>query len=119
MSKHTPGPWTAERTCLDGFEYHVHSDLKLSGLYMWCPRMTVGIKPLHGSGCSGTLGRGEPIKPEFFEENRDNALVIAASPELLAACLLAREWMADEGFPSAKEVLLKLDAAIAKATGAV
>jgi hypothetical protein len=48
------------------------------------------------------------------DEQEANARLCAATPELLAACEAAKEWL--EGWASAEPYIQKLEAAIARAT---
>jgi hypothetical protein len=61
---------------------------------------------------------GKPY-PDCIEQHRANARLIAAAPNLLAACKAAKDWRdADGTIGSSKEraAFDELDAAVAKAT---
>lgn len=100
MAHHTPGPWTIERmpiqscggsnTCykIGPFQACIYDD--------WRPR-EVGISE---------------------NENSANARLIAAAPDLLAACEAAVVWMdAPEWRREKPRILAMANAAIAKANG--
>lgn len=101
MSKYTPGPWSCfvsihgdDRTVDDC----IHSESKSAG--------------------AGDIICLSPERDGYEESAKrwdENARLIAAAPELLEACIKAREWL--EGWASADPYIGVLDAAIAKATG--
>src|SRR5690606_19057690 len=65
MSKHTPGPWSI---------HHEFNVLDENGRCV-----------ASGGGYSSNLRDAEP-------ENRANAMLIAAAPDLLAVCIKTAEW---------------------------
>ena len=90
MTKHTPGPWRYARDKDDG-PYSPHS-------YVWGPSVTIQT--------SGNLDRNEP-----------DMRLIAATPDLLEACLrVERAYRLGESISPNDAAFL--GAAIAKATGA-
>lgn len=93
MSKHTPGPWT----------YRMH---KLGGF----------VDGTDVGGRSKRIARVSICKERMFVgEAEANTRIIAAAPDLLAACKAAREKLKMDGhWPGVYEAL---DAAIAKAEG--
>lgn len=105
MTKHTPGPW--EMTKLDTEPRK--PDAYVLGRSL--PHHWTGIGEVRLNGC-------EPGS----EENAANARLIAAAPELLAACEGARALIrtidaANPGGFAVGMMLLVLDKAIAKARG--
>ncbi len=105
--KHTPGPWEASGYCTLDNAYHVG---------------TIGPK-----GCTGIhLDAKHSIKELIADiwaapqsiQSKANARLIAAAPDLLAACKVTQtflaQWRALADIPS----LGTLQAAIAKAEGA-
>jgi hypothetical protein len=100
MSKHTPGPWTIREP-----GYIEAKTRKGHSVYL------VGYA--YNLEIARACERGEV---------EANARLIAAAPELLAACEAAKPllamWARHAGSPSAGEALGKITAAIAKATGA-
>lgn len=96
MSKHTPGPWTMHPRFADGAE--VRSLAQVA----WC-----------GSACEISKSGGQIIDAA---EARANARLIAAAPDLLAACEMAlldmRYYATVHG-----ESITAIEAAIAKAKG--
>ena len=97
-TSHTPGPWTANQFGNQGV-WDIHrSTPTLDGGYFG------RVEPLH-------------VTREALDEAAANARLIAAAPDLLAACLHASKFAADgsyEDFCEMKEHLLD---AIAKAGG--
>lgn len=91
-TQYTPGPWTPKE----------HADS--SGIY---------IETDEGDACAISGGRRNGIT----DKQRANARLIAAAPELLAACQSAVISMQDLT-PQMKASLRMLRAAIAKATAA-
>ena len=91
MSKHTPGPWEVERS-LNG-DYSVRH----------------------------TATGNHPICDVFYvtETGQANASLIAAAPDLLAACkaLLEMPMLTDKTYDQVQAVRKLATAAIAKATG--
>lgn len=100
MSKcsHTPGPWEFEISS-DGSRAEVSCE-------RWAEFARIWIQ----------------VEGEDFPEGRANARLIAAAPDLLAACQeasLQLQYLADKfnATGTGTAVLAKLDAAIAKAEG--
>ena len=102
MSRHTPGDWYTQRS---GF----------STVYVFSRRGGGLIQEV--AACGPTYGH---------DEQENNAKLIAAAPELLAACLKMSEWDAREkdhaiGFYErlalCDEAFTMMRAAITKATG--
>lgn len=85
-AKHTPGPWKT-----DGLQITCDSDIH-------------------------TIAECSEWLPEFQDERRANARLIAASPDLLHALEMVSEW-ADATNGLSSGVRLVVDAAITKATG--
>lgn len=88
MSKHTEGPWTVDET-------------KALGAYgVWTDYAT---HPGHdGAGYGSQICSVMPTtkQEEITREQRDaNARLIAASPELLAACVAVLAWADRECMP--------------------
>ena len=96
MSKHTPGPWTEHKW--NSEEHQV-------------------------SALGGTVALVSHSHSLITDEQADaNATLIAAAPELLAACKLALDWHADgtpvEEMSSMEQTAINaLEAAIRKAEG--
>jgi len=96
-TKHTPGPWAVGRA----FMWHqrefltIHHDGK--------------VKPPVAHVIDRAAGVG------LDDEDRANAYLIAAAPELLEACRKAEEWLS--GWASADPYIDVIRAAIARATG--
>jgi len=98
MSKHTPGPWkVASHKTKHGENFSIHA--RKDG---WC-------NILHGDRFL------DQEKCPSVDEARANARLIAAAPDLLAACLAAKEWL--DGWASAEPQLRVIGSAIAKAKG--
>ncbi len=94
-TKHTPGPWTVR------YQYNVFA----------------GKRSI--AGCGGYTSN-DPNE-DTHEVNMANAHLIAAAPDLLAACKEARQWLGDappdgegEFYNELRRVLSVMDAAIAK-----
>lgn len=96
MSKHTPGPW--EAVFNDSGDHGTH--------YIVCESGVIGY--WHGHKSHHT--------DNFWRISEADARLIAAAPELLEACIKAREWL--DGWASADPYIGVLETAIAKATGA-
>ena len=93
MSKHTPGPWTA------------------------IPRLHLGDSPIiDEAGDSIALVRCEDVVPSI---RNANARLIAAAPDMLAACEAAVRRLSSTRFNTAADadIVTQLLAAIAKAKG--
>lgn len=93
MSKHTPGPWV-----IYGSGGPWERDLAIRAPNWGCvAQVTV-----------------DPSMPHWDEPQRANARLIAAAPELLAALLIAKQYVQVEGSDDEFE---QVCAAIAAATG--
>lgn len=94
-TKHTPGPWTMHPRGEDGAEVRAITSVA------WC-----GIASTHGASGSQVIRA---------DEAQANARLIAAAPDLLAAC----EAIIDAATPWAPDTpaLMMVRAAIAKAKG--
>lgn len=88
MSAHTPGPWFNARD-------------------LWA---CITTAPLGFGDVIAEVSRTPPD-----DEQRANARLIAAAPDLLAALILAQDTLGDLEGSHWNEVMGKLDAAIAKA----
>lgn len=98
MSKHTPGPWEVERwNCPMEMTGRFHRVLNHE-------RFPTAFIPAWSEPGPGEV--------DGSAEARSNARMIAAAPELLEACVNAREALLMGGLDTSK-----LEAAIAKATG--
>lgn len=102
MSEHTKGPWNLETVPTTAGSCH-----KIG------PFPSMGVRPqvhacVYADGIRLGLDENSPVAVEL----RANARLIAAAPDLLEACLLARH-ICEDG--NALQQLI--DAAIAKATG--
>lgn len=103
MSQHTPGPWTY---CTGS-----HGDACICGLVYAgdgkgvVAAVTVDRCPVQDHGCNAPP----------TEAMKANTRLIAAAPELLAACIAMRATMYS---PKSEESILA-DAAIAKAKGGI
>ena len=98
MSKHTPGPWQTDQAEHDA------------------PYQDIRIHAGKGSICSVWIDDA-PLH-DYNAEQRANARLIAAAPELLEALRTAVDHL--EGMPDQEDVaacVVKARAAIAKATG--
>ena len=96
MSKHTPGPWVAQRhgAIVGGPEFEFTNGKARKQIAMAC------------------------AVPEGVEgDQQANALLIAAAPELLEALLYANAALELEGYSSDRPYRSKILAAIAKAEG--
>jgi hypothetical protein len=91
MSKHTPGPWYAEKVCA------------VSG-WVDITAMQDGRPTLPFAAC------------KHFDQ-KANARLIAAAPDLLEAAQLCRQYMYEYASNTQDNAFDKLCAAIAKATG--
>ena len=106
MSQHTPGPW------------HVGEAPYETGIIYSEPDRTGG--PMKVAECRGwghlTGGGALGLPSDQAAQIQDaNARLIAAAPQLLRACLMAREELCFGGdYEAAKRVV---NAAITKATG--
>lgn len=99
MSGHTPGPWTTKRAQL----------------------------PVDGAFDHAIIASGTVIAEAFgrsgvtiYHDSEANARLIAAAPDLLAACrqaLASLEWTGIGDVPSVRTVEREIRAAIAKAEG--
>lgn len=104
QTKHTPGPWTFKLH--DGWNsltYAIYQDKGKESGYCVAEKKWSSINNIQ------------------MEELKANARLIAAAPELLEACKDAIEFIKDgyvETFPEVKQLLNKLEQAIAKAEGA-
>ena len=108
QTKHTPGPWFRDGAC-GGMPWTIHVEQAFSQL----------------GPSNGKVATAENIDGKF-ETRVANARLIAAAPDLLAACKLglkvAESWIHDQldGTKFLADALAELDsvrAAIAKATG--
>lgn len=109
---HTPGPWKAEYN-EDEPAHVVLMDTAIEH--------TGSYHSHHVWQCDHCLypDEVEPVLMQQFEEAKANARLIAAAPELLAACNLAMQfWYSDQPNDTAESVAAKhaIRAAIAKAT---
>lgn len=94
--KHTPGPWSVAKA-RDG--YFVHAGQR------------PGIDTI-ADVADWPVGGLEP------ERSQGNAFLIAAAPDLLAACKLAESAIGGDGEPAVSAAAMEvLDRAIAKAEG--
>lgn len=108
---HTPGSWEADRA-YDGDNHYYQIDGPT-------PK---GVNPRFPYTVADTMNRHHCISPE---EDRDNAYLIAAAPDLLAALEMYEEAIGDlEGQPVEYGTAMKLSrahklaqAALAKAEG--
>jgi len=91
---HTPGPWVYEPYESDA--YRVKSE------------DYGGIALLH-----------DPIRHDqgLMDEVEADARLIAAAPDLLERLIVATDWLADKGVPFDHVEMMRIRAAIAKATG--
>lgn len=94
MSKHTPGPWRVTQEYLD-----------------YCAKNTFSVAPEAIIGPSGEI---VVASSEWLDLSPENARLVAAAPELLAALISTEEILEDEHWSTTKRVLREL---IAKATG--
>lgn len=93
---HTPGPWRASQS-VNQYDLHI-------------------AEVYHGRTAIIADGRGDRWASPDFDESGDNARLIAAAPELLAAIKLTAAYFNDEGGVISYGTLRKtIDAAIAKA----
>lgn len=97
MSEHTPGPWQVWYGGLDGDTY-----------------FTIGSK--YGD-VSGVVCDYAVPSPRPSAEVRANARLIAAAPDLLAACQAALPYVEQMPWPAPERVVDAVRAAVAKATG--
>jgi hypothetical protein len=90
MSGHTPGPWTLERDRSQSLSIY-----------------------------SGMVFIGEVLHEvdEPGDQEKANASLIAAAPDLLAACRTALDSLHEDGTTDTQEALAVMRLAIAKATG--
>lgn len=93
--KHTPGPWLIDR-------YHVGDVITVSRCF-------------HSFKTDIIVGKyeNEDIRPEQYDQDQVDARLIAAAPELLAACQLAYDILGDGilNIPlHSKRVIAALDA---------
>lgn len=129
MSKHTPGPW-----CIwDGPSYVGGGrDLCIGAGKTWLANMdhrNCENRDCHIGTCKNSPCAGEPhtsictIDTEITEEQEANARLIAAAPELLAACIAASRTMnalgdlGDETYKPLRKAHAIVLAAIAMAEG--
>jgi hypothetical protein len=102
MSAHTPGPWELFD---NGEEFKRREAAR------------IGVAPLNCSGdvahCAG-FNSQRPV-----EEELANARLMAAAPELLAACERALNWLSSYPGGCAENAYLQARAAVDKATRAV
>ena len=76
MSKHTPGPWVYDEENADGDTYTIaHS-----------PNYQAAIRSVSDPAVLVDIRRSDLADSRSLEEARANARLIAAAPELLAAC---------------------------------
>lgn len=108
MSKHTPGPWTIRETIAEpyihGNYWVVDVDLGPQRKEASWPDATATVSP-----CLGL--EGQPISREIVEAN---ARLIAAAPDLLAAC---EKWLSGETTWSTTQAYEMAARAVAKAKG--
>jgi hypothetical protein len=95
--RHTPGPWIA--TPANSGEWNINSVDEDDG---WCIATVMG-----GAGLEDPNGRSD-----------ENACLIAAAPDMLAALRATREWMTGM-VKEGSEPLTIIDAALAKAVAPV
>lgn len=100
MSKHTPGPWEYEPTGQTVYGISEGGCNKIVETFM--------VANIRGWGHLQYLPNGAEIQDA-------NGRLIAAAPDLLAACLAAKEWL--DGWASAEPQLRVIENAIAKAKG--
>jgi len=105
MSKHTPGPWAVAEVAPE-FYGHGKYWVAYVDLGTW-PDLTATVAP-----CIGL--EGQPINREVVEAN---AHLIAAAPDLLAACEHVRDTIREFLPTVMSEDLTAIEAAIAKAKG--
>ena len=119
MSKHTPGPWEARRVNYQEWDIDRIGSVPLLGFAGWEGMATV-------YGCDDQPEEGALVAEA-------NARLIAAAPDLLAACQAMAEWDAaenqlppydsdngasfDQCMALCRDAFDKARAAIAKATG--
>ena len=125
MSEHTPGPWTIRGIQSSGLSIMAHVEIgkeDMSGGQLQ-PIYEVSIKPHLQIGDDGRVHMDLTYESwrqfpsiDFQEMQKANARLIAASPDLLAACRAALEDCQSDDW--AESGLGKqLQAAIAKAEG--
>ena len=90
---HTPGPWEAYRSRLDGHEWFIKSQARNLPPYDWMARLNVKLDPLvpldgykyvNARNGSGKLSDDDGCCPTAIEENKANATLIAAAPATAA-----------------------------------
>lgn len=127
-TKFTPGPWTAERLRLDGHEWFVKSECRELPPCNWKPRLTVPLDPLrpldereYVQSRRGPGGDESGCCPLAISENKANAHLIAAAPDLYAALkeIVEDGWINLDVVSDGSDyvVLDKAKAALAKANG--
>jgi hypothetical protein len=97
MTKHTPGPLTAEEIVPGAWEVSAQSG-------------TVIVAEVKGKCDTG----GGRLTPMLRAENAANAILFSAAPDLLEQLLIARTWLLNSGFGSTG-IMLGINAAISKA----
>lgn len=88
MAEHTPGPWFAERTRLDGHEWFIRSKARNLPPYNWHARFAAKIDPLipvSGKYVDARSGKtpDDGCCPIATSENEANARLVAAAPDML------------------------------------
>lgn len=106
MSKHTPGPW----------QFYTPSefpdDFRIA-------RQTKVVRGEWNDGYVGRLTRSHGDGPGSQNPRKEDACLIAAAPDLLAACVaIVNAWEADDIGQIDGELIDRASAAIAKAGGA-
>jgi len=96
--KHTPGPWKFKvfRATEDTFNHCIIANARYDGRFVEVAR----VFTISDDGIAGS-------------ESSINARLIAAAPDLLAACEAAIAWMGERNYA----ILAELSSAIAKAKG--
>lgn len=98
MSKHTPGPWSAEPDAIGGDTAVVEA-------------LSKDRRYVRREICHVLLDDSDQKSRNL---DKANLLLIAAAPDLLAACENALEWLACD---EPEEAIVVIRAAIAKAVG--
>ena len=99
-TEHTPGPWTAHKSTIGEYWYDITARANLD----WD-----GASEMWSNDPASANGDND-------EEALANALLVAAAPDLLAACQRADEWIRSGYDGEAAYILDELCIAIAKAT---
>lgn len=123
MSKHTPGPWTAEGTPEGGWRIEAVVSLEIGVEELLELFRGPAMKDIHfyfdadKQQLCAMLAYIREFPTQDWEEMQEaNSLLVAAAPDLLEACVRARQDLVISGFPEEDPTIKAIDAALEKAS---